>query len=168
MGIIRKLIHFLAIICYLLVLIYGIICIPMIFGYKPLVVLTGSMEPTIKTGSILYFKQVPESELKVGDPITFTLNGQYISHRIISIENREFETKGDNNDTPDPVKIRYSQIAGRDAKVVIPYIGYYVQFVNEHLYLMLVVIIILLSEFLIGKKRTLDINKNIVEEEEIL
>lgn len=168
MGIIRKIIHFLAIICYILVLAYGIVCIPMIFGYKPLVVLTGSMEPTIKTGSVLYYKKVPESELKVGDPITFKINGQYVSHRINSIKDGQYQTKGDANQSPDPVRITYSSIEGKDSNITIPYIGYYIKFINEHLYLVAIVIIILLSEFLLGNTRTLDINKNIVEEEEVL
>lgn len=165
MGIIRKIVHFLAIICYILIFAYALICVPMIFGYRPLVVLTGSMEPTIKTGSVLYYKKVPQEELKVGDPITFKINNQVVSHRINNIINGEYETKGDANDSPDPIKTKYQNILGKDAKITIPYAGYYVWFINQHLYLIIVVIIILISEFLLGNRRTLDIDKNLKEEE---
>ena len=44
----KRYIHYLALLCYILILIYISVCIPIIYGYKPLVVLSGSMEPTYK------------------------------------------------------------------------------------------------------------------------
>ena len=169
MAFIRGLFKFLSWICYILIIAYALIWMPNLFGYRPLVVLTGSMEPTIKTGSILYYKNVPESELKVGDAITFVLNKNYVSHRIVSIENGLYETKGDANDVADPVKIGYNDIKGRDAKITIPYAGYIIKYINEHLYLIGIVMIILISEFFLSSKKNYDINKNKkIEEVEVL
>ena len=40
-------------------------------GYKPLFVLTGSMEPGIKTGDMIIVKGIKESKIKEGDVVTF-------------------------------------------------------------------------------------------------
>lgn len=150
MGIVKKIIHILSIICYLFIIVYGLVCVPIIFKYKPLVVLTGSMEPTFKTGSVIYYKTVSEDELKVGDIITFKYDESLISHRIYSIDNSLYETKGDANNAPDATRISYSNIVGKDANVYIPYVGYYVKFINENMYLLIIVGIILVSEFILS------------------
>ena len=67
MDIIRKIVHILANIIYILITVYLVICIPMIFGHTPVVVLSGSMEPTYKVGSVIYYKKISEKELKVED-----------------------------------------------------------------------------------------------------
>ena len=103
MEIIKKIIHFLSNIIYILITLYVIICLPMLFNYKPLVVLSGSMEPTLPTGSVIYYHPVEESDLKVGDIVTFKLkdNKTLVSHRITSINNGIIQTKGDANNSVD-------------------------------------------------------------------
>ena len=60
----------------------------MIFGHHPVVVLSGSMKPTYKVGSVIYYKKVSQKELKVGDVITFNANNnKMVSHRIANIDN---------------------------------------------------------------------------------
>ncbi len=158
MGILKKIVHVLANLCYILVGIYALICLPMVMGYNPLVVLSGSMEPSIKTGSVIYYHKVSESDLKEGDIITFKTDTkkEYVSHRINKIENGKYETKGDANEVADPLLINYEQIVGKDS-ISIPYVGYYVKFANENVYLILIVAIILISEYLFSN--TLDIEK---------
>ncbi len=152
MDILKKVVHVVSFIIYFFILIYGLICLPCLFGFKPLVVLSGSMEPTFKTGSIIYYYKVNEDELKEGDIITFKseLSDKMISHRIESIEDGLYETKGDANNVPDAVKIRFSNIKGKDAKVSIPYVGYYIRFVNEHIIVVIMAVLILVSEFLLS------------------
>ena len=80
---IQKTVHVLALLMYALISLYVVICLPIIFGYKPLVVLTGSMEPTLKEGGIVYYKKVNPTELKEGDIITFKISEDtVVSHRI--------------------------------------------------------------------------------------
>ncbi len=165
MNVFKKIISILSWICYALIFVYVLICLPMIMGNKPLVVLSGSMEPTYKVGSIIYFHKVSEDEIKVGDAVTFAYeSGDYITHRITSIENGEYETKGDANNTADARKITFADIQGKVSNLYIPYLGYYVSFVNQHLYLIIIVIVILALEFLLGlttdsKVETLDREK---------
>ena len=64
MGIIKKIIHFFANIAYILIILYAIVCIPILFGKNPVVVLSGSMEPTYKIGSIIYYEKVPFKNIK--------------------------------------------------------------------------------------------------------
>ncbi len=161
MVIVKKIIHVLAIISYFLIGIYAVVCIPILFKYNPLVVLTGSMEPTFKVGSIIYYKKVDLEELKVGDIITFnTKDNNFVSHRIVSIENGIIETKGDKNNVPDPNKVRFEDVKGKDANICIPYAGHYVKFINENLTLSVIIaVVILVSEFIFSNTELFDKNK---------
>ena len=161
MAILKKIIHILSTISYILILVYGIVCIPILFKYHPLVVLSGSMEPTYPVGSIIYYKEVPQSELKAGDAVTFlTKDNQYVSHRIVSINGDEVSTKGDANNTVDANTVKLSDIKGKIQRVYIPYLGYYVRFVNENLIIVVTsIVLILVSEFLFSNTGTFDINK---------
>lgn len=153
MEFLKKMIHILSWLIYILIIIYVLICAPMIFGYKPLVVLSGSMEPTYGVGSVIYYHETPKEEIKVGDAITFTYETDFITHRVVNIEDGLYETKGDANNAVDARKIGYSNIKGKVSKLYIPYIGYYVSFINKHLYLIGVVILILVSEFLLNPSK---------------
>ena len=139
----------------------------MIFGHTPVVVLSGSMEPTYKVGSVIYYKKVSEKELKEGDVITFNVNNnKMVSHRIANIDNGLIETKGDANNTSDVHKIRYENIKGKVGNISIPYVGYYIKIVNDNLTLVVIVtVIILVSEFLFSNTEDLNINKRSKENE---
>ncbi len=91
-----------------------------LFGYKPLVVLTGSMEPNLNVGDLIFVKKVSnENELSVGDIITFEEEGasQTITHRIVNIVDEDgvkaFETKGDNNSSNDISLIPSDRVVGK-------------------------------------------------------
>ena len=162
MNIIKKIIHFLSFLCYGIIIVYALVCIPFLIGYKPLVVLSGSMEPTFKTGSVIYYKHVLEEDIKVGDVITFKMGDSLVSHRVKSIENKMYETKGDANNASDATRISYSDIVGKDAKISIPYLGFYVKYINDHMYILAFIVLILVLEFLFSnfnskdKKRSKD------------
>jgi signal peptidase len=55
--------------------------------YKPMVVTSGSMEPTVSKGSLVMTREVPASELSVGDIVTVnrTDTEGLVTHRIVSI-----------------------------------------------------------------------------------
>lgn len=110
---------------------------PISGNYKIKVVKSGSMEPYIKTGGIVVIK--PSSSYKVGDVITFgqdTKTQIPTTHRIIEAEGegatRQFITKGDANDSEDPVPTRESDVSG---KVIFtaPYMGYILDFAKRPL-----------------------------------
>lgn len=167
MGIIKKIIHILAITFYALILLYSVCCIPLIFKYHPIIVLSGSMEPKYKTGSIIYYKKVPENQLKVGDVITFNSYGRIVTHRIASIKDKLIETKGDANNAADINKIHFENVIGKVASWSIPYLGYYIKIINENITVSVIIVVItLVSEFLISNLENDNIDNERIEENE--
>ncbi len=96
-------------------------------GLRPMCVLSGSMEPTYHTGSLIYVKPCAPEDVQVGDPITFVLNEDLdvVTHRVVSIdaENQHFYTKGDANAAPDGAPVYFKNLIGRPV-FTIPYLGY--------------------------------------------
>ena len=103
-------------------------------GFKPFVVLSGSMEPAYHVGSLIYVKEMPADEIKVGDPITFVMDEQLniATHRVVDIdnENQTFTTKGDANDYPDGNPVHFNNLIGKPV-FSIPKAGYVVNFVQN-------------------------------------
>lgn len=99
-------------------------CIPTWFGIKPVNVLSGSMEPYIKTGSIVYVRETNIDEIHRDDVIAYELeNKQLVLHRVkkISPEN-EITTQGDANDNEDFTTVSENQLKGKMI-FQIPYTG---------------------------------------------
>ena len=107
-------------------------------GLNTYVVLSGSMEPTYHTGSLLYVKSVDPQDLQVGDPITFMLNEDTVAtHRIIEIlPDQEdssvlrFRTKGDANEAEDARLVHYKNVIGTPV-FSIPYLGYATNYIQH-------------------------------------
>lgn len=71
---------------------------------------TGSMEDKIHAGDyILLFKR---NDYRVGDVVTYQIDGYFVTHRIIKIENDKVITKGDANNLEDK-ETNISQIEGK-------------------------------------------------------
>ena len=89
--------------------------IPSLAGYKPFIVQSGSMEPEIKTGSVVYNNTHAKLEdVKIGDVIVFKTKNTYVTHRVIKINNnRTFITKGDANETEDLAPVKFEQYQGK-------------------------------------------------------
>jgi len=118
---------------------------PITGNYKIMVVQSGSMEPTIKMGSLVIVK--PESDYKIGNVITFgpvTKTKAPTSHRIYDIKviNGEpvYVTKGDANNAPDTTEIQKKDIIGK-VLFSVPYIGYAVNFAKKPLGFGLIIIV---------------------------
>ena len=103
---------------------------PRLFSYQALVVRSGSMSPTIPTGSIVFYRPIQAADVKKGDVIVFSEPGQpntKVTHRVYSIGSdatgRYFITKGDANGGPDDWHI---PAVGTGWKAVwhVPYVGY--------------------------------------------
>lgn len=84
-----------------------------IFGYRPVVILSGSMEPTIKTGTVVIVKKTEEIEEQ--DIICFlTDDRSLVVHRYVDTdESGRLITKGDHNPTEDLDHIRPGQVEGK-------------------------------------------------------
>lgn len=127
-------------ILYFLTTLYLAIFIPILWGKKPLVVISGSMEPILKVGGILYYEQINIDDFKVDDILVYQLNDHIVSHRILKIDKDGFITKGDNNSSVDSYIVYKENIIGKGTNWSIPYIGYYADFIYNHKYLLLIIV----------------------------
>lgn len=88
-----------------------------ILGIYMFNIVSESMEPTFKVNDLVVVKKTSPSSLTEGDIITFEQEGRTVSHRILklSTEKKELkiQTKGDNNDIPDPYELTAEQIYGK-------------------------------------------------------
>jgi len=131
----KKIIKILITITYIVVILFAFLAISSKFsigGFRILIVMSGSMEPAIKTGSVVVDKNI--SNYRIGDIITFKNKNQpkeTTTHRIHGIKCQDggcfYLTKGDANDGVDPEPIESSQIVGKTL-ISIPYFGYLVEF----------------------------------------
>jgi len=98
-------------------------------NYKILLVQSGSMSPAINTGDLVVVK--PISKYQKGDIITFWSKEKInITHRIISIQDNQINTKGDANQVSDQDFIEKNQILGK-VFYNIPNFGYIVFFIKS-------------------------------------
>ena len=91
--------------------------VPNIFGYKPFIVLSGSMETKIRIGDLIITKIIDPNSLKVDDVIAFRDEENTVTtHRIIDIIDKDgttyFVTKGDNNSSQDRYLVKYKDVEG--------------------------------------------------------
>lgn len=85
------------------------------FGYSIFEVQTGSMADTINAGDCIIVRLT--KKVKLNDIITYALDGEYITHRIIEVYSNKYVTKGDaNNAKDDP--INQNQIVGKVVNIL--------------------------------------------------
>jgi len=139
--------------------------IPIPGNYEVLTVLSGSMEPAIKTGSIVFVK--PSSNYQVNDIITFlesNISDKPITHRIVEIREENgalyYKVKGDANSAADWSEVSKENITGK-VLFSIPFLGYLLNFAKQPLGFALLIwtpaVIIIWEE--VGKVRR-EISKN--------
>ena len=101
-----------------------------VLPYRVYVLHTGSMSPTIAPKSAVI---VEEHHYHVGQVVTFTEDGQTVTHRLISINAQGMiTTKGDANATADPWHVSKSQIVG-GVVTTMPEVGYWLEYLKSPL-----------------------------------
>lgn len=153
--------------------------IPSVFGWKPFIVLSGSMEDNIMPGDLILTKEIDSLELKVGDVISFRTNKYtVITHRIIKIVEdegeRKYYTKGDNNDSADSEPVYREQIEGI-YRYRIPKLGNIAIYLQKPIGIIICIalplIIILIAQFADFKRKEIEVKekqKSLEEKMEIL
>ena len=111
----------------LIIVIGGLFLLLFAIGFTPYVVLSGSMEPEIKTGSICFInRHASYDDIKENDIIAFKLKGgTLVTHRVVDITNDGIVTKGDNNEKNDDVITTKNNFVGKNT-FWIPKVGYLV------------------------------------------
>lgn len=108
---------------------------PILGGRKTLIVMGGSMEPTIPVGSVVVSEAVRANRLQVGDVISYVSRSeQIVTHRITEVVQDQsgigFRTRGDANNAPDPELVRPVNVLGR-VWYSVPLAGYILHFGNQ-------------------------------------
>ncbi len=131
-------------------------------GIRLFVVQSGSMEPTIKTGSVVIIS--PRDNYQKDDIITYFADpsktnlrtpNSTVTHRIVDIKTEKestlFQTRGDSNNSPDKDPVSPKSVLGK-VVLSIPYVGRIIAFTKTQVgFLSLIVIpgtIIIYSELI--------------------
>lgn len=94
--------------------------VPSVFGFSPVYVLSGSMEPEFSAGDMIVIHPRPIYQL--GDVVTFYSEGELVTHRIIGESRNGFTMKGDANNVRDEEPVGETDIVG-ELVFVLPGLG---------------------------------------------
>jgi signal peptidase len=107
---------------------------PFALGDLPIIIISGSMEPFIHTGSVVVAERVPSADLRLGDVIAYLPSANAAIprvHRIVSLRDQDgtryYTTRGDANPSNDANEVPLGATAWRYWYSV-PGIGYIVIF----------------------------------------
>ena len=100
------------------------LAVPNLMGYQVYEVVSGSMEPEIPVGSVIYVDPVDLTQIQEGDIIAFHDGNSIIAHRVTTNRTSlgEFVTKGDANEIEDFDPIPYDAVEGK-VQAHIPHLG---------------------------------------------
>ncbi len=104
--------------------------LPNIFGYCPMIVISGSMEPELDVNQLIIMQKVSPEECKINDIIVYRRNEALIIHRLINKQGNYFITKGDANidiDAPFAKEYTVGKYVGK-----IPLLGSLVAFLKTN------------------------------------
>lgn len=96
--------------------------LPMPFGQGAAIVLSGSMEPELSKGDLIFVKKITSIEqLALRDVVVYQDDGMLVVHRIVDMQGDTIITQGDaNNVTDDPITI--AEIKGK-VTAHVPFVG---------------------------------------------
>lgn len=109
-----------------------------LLGMQVFTVLSGSMEPTYHTGSLIYVKKIDTADIQPGTVITFMLDEDTVAtHRVVEVVPDEedptvirFRTKGDANEAEDGTLVHYKNVIGTPI-FSIPGLGYVANYIQH-------------------------------------
>jgi signal peptidase len=83
----------------------GLTTYAVVHDYRTVIVRSGSMAPTMPTGSLLFTRTTSTDVVDVGDVVSVVANGRRVTHRVVEKVRRGDTTlltlKGDANEDPD-------------------------------------------------------------------
>ena len=109
---------------------------PAVWGIRPAIVLSGSMEPAFRAGDVILLKKTktPE-ELEVGDVACYLYSGKATTHRIIERFEADgkmrYIMKGDANNIEDRLAVDPEQIQGVWTGGRLPGLGRFLMFLQS-------------------------------------
>ncbi len=104
-------------------------------GLSAYVVMSGSMEPTLPVGSLIFVAPEPSAEIRPGDVVTFTLADHVVTHRVVEVRAGNggplLVTKGDANLDPDTQPVQLGRTVGTP-RLLLPGLGFAVVYVESY------------------------------------
>lgn len=110
--------------------------LPKVAGYAQILVISGSMQPTVMAGDLLIIHE--QDEYQEQDIVTYRSGGGLITHRIIEMESGQAVMQGDaNNVADDPVSTE-----SIEGKVIlqIPMVGNFILFLKTPMGMLLLIL----------------------------
>lgn len=119
---------------------------PKFYKFEAFVITTSSMENTLSKDDAIIIEKCKEEDLHKNDIITYKINDNIVTHRIIDITDdkvKQYVTKGDNNNIPDNEHITYENIEGKMI-FKIPKLGKILGIIKNGIIIILAIIIFLI------------------------
>lgn len=143
--------------------------VPGLFGYKPLVVLSGSMKSQIDIGDLVIVKDTKASDIRVNDIIAFKTKKTVVAHRVKKIYKTNkgicFETKGDSNNVADDKLACDKALVGK-YQFKISKLGNFILFIQKPIGFALLLISILFIGTVMYVIENNKLNKELLKEKE--
>lgn len=115
--------------------------IGILIGIRPMVIMSGSMEPELSTGSLCFVNtKASFGKVEEGDIITYKLLEGKVTHRAVEITDKGIITKGDANRVNDLGAVTEDTFYGK-VFFNIPYAGYCLHFVKRNLVAFILIIL---------------------------
>jgi signal peptidase I len=116
--------------CALALVLFALVLLVRLAGYRPLIDYSNSMRPAINAGDVLISHGVPAQSIRPGDTVSFddrALQGRLVTHRVFAIhaahQRLYFLTRGDANAVPERWSVaRTGTIAKVDLRI--PEVGW--------------------------------------------
>jgi len=101
-----------------IIIVFAVILILIkLLGWNMFSVDSASMSPQYQTDTLVIVQPADPDEIEVGDVITYVFNedGVLVTHRVVDInkERKTFTTKGDANNSEDPIPVLWSNLVGK-------------------------------------------------------
>jgi signal peptidase I len=126
-------------------------------GWRPVTIVSGSMEPSIARGDVLLVTEPPEDLLGPGTVVVFEdpARDGLVTHRVVRVdENGNYVTKGDANEGADSTPVPPDQVVGV-GRVLVPLAGYPAVWAGEGAWLQLLLTAVALGAIGYGTKYAL-------------
>lgn len=176
-GLAKTIITIVVDICFLVILVYGLTCLPVVMKYNPIVVDSESIEVKYKKGTLLYYKEVESGEdIVEGDIIVCsTSDNSTLSVRKVNqvLVTRKKENEEDFDEevivTGDedfeegelvyqygvgseisPTMVSFENISGKVADIYIPFLGHFVSFISSHISVLYLLGAIVIIDYILG------------------
>lgn len=111
--------------------------LPLAFGSRSMVVLSGSMTPAIRAGDVIVVQPLSPAEAEIGDIVTFQdpdRSGRVLVHRVRAVARHQgrysFTTQGDANTTQEHWQVSRDGTIGSVAYLV-PKLGFAVVWIGS-------------------------------------